>query len=1203
MSANSVLQDLLGELAELHEMARDMLSDDITRKAIIQDLGGDPSASAPAPQFPPTALQSVEAYRNASEPGLEALLEALQDLRSFHEALRGFAESLNLGADAIVEETYRLILDVLGWNLVRLRYPRLYFIMQVVSFAEDITSPFPGEVDKHVPFPTALDRLLSALIFELPDFWTRGGFENEEALQRRSDVVAIGSLAGVKIGGFIPKVKKVAKEIPGDNVIYGLDAVPNVAPSNPPTPAAERTQARMFTINFVETNKKKVDEGTETVAASDNFVMSLALVPETQGGPGIFASFGGGMDFATRISTHWYIDAEVQCAGAVSALLTTEPKFIFHGPAESSDFRAVVALEARPDPLSVAAKAFNFPIATNTGLSAEQVRVEGSMTQKALQLRLQMLGAVATLSPDSFDNFIAKILPKDGLRVDFDLAVGLASDRGKFYEGAIRSAGTGGTQRPTTPPTPGVQPPPLPPLPPETGPGFGLTIPLGKSLGPLTIHNLQLRFGTEDVDGKKTYLLQAASSVSTKLGPLMARVDRVGLKFGVHIPDKDAGETGNLGIADVDVGAVLPNGVALAIDAKGIVSGGGFLFHDKVQEVYAGVMQLSLKERITVKAFGLIATKMPDGSKGFSLIVFITAEDFQPIPVGMACTLRGIGGMIAINRTFDEEAMRAGLRNKTLGTLLFPKDPIRNAPEIIRNLITTFPAEEGCYLIGVLMKLGWFSPTLVYLDIAIMVELGKRMRLIVLGMISALLPTRENDLVRLNMDALGLLNMDRMSVAIDAVLVDSRLAQKFVLTGEMALRASMLPGRRNFVMAVGGFNPRFAPPENFPTLKRITIALAAGNNPRLTCEAYFAITSNTIQFGARAELYAAAFGFSIEGDVGFDVLIHLLPFHLIADFKASVQLKRGSRNLFKLSVSGTLEGPRPLRISGKASFEIFWCDFTIRFDKTLISGEKPPLPPAVDVFAELRRALTAPAAWTTQLAQNRQHGVTLRKIAPGTTLVLDPLGNLVVKQQIVPLNTSRDLDTFGGAPIAGSKRFKLEANIEGVTQDVNNVQDAFAPGQFFAMTDDEKLASPSFEDMDAGAIFGSDAIAIDEGASLFAPLEYETIIIDEKGEATNEEEDRYVLVAHRLFEQVHFSAVGMAPIRNVGSARFRNLDLPPAVAMRSAQFVIGSVADGIVPPTAKPATFVETQAMLSRLNRGMAGEALWQILPVHETAG
>jgi hypothetical protein len=1195
MSANSFLQNLLGELADLHASAQEVLADDDMRKSIIRDLGGDASSTA---RFPPSTLDSVQAYRSASEPGLEALLAAIQDIRAFHEALSSFAESLNLGTNAVVEESYALILDVLGWNLIRQRYPFLYFVTQIFSFAEDITSPFadPGLKEwrpadyKRLPLPTTFNRLISGG-FELKGY-LGSGTDGPTRARRLTDAIFFSSLIGLKSFGLLSKV-------PGDNIIYGLDILPQAAPSDPPTPAADETQERMFTINFVDTNQEAIDAGTESDSRQNNLVASLALVPESQGGPGLFVSLGGGLERSWQLSDHWYLTGELQSSGAASVLIASPPQFQL--PTSTGDFRCVFAFEGRVDPVDNS-KPFNLEIATNTGITADLVRIEGALTPEEAQFRFQMLGATATLSPNSFDNFLAKILPKDGLRVDFDAGVGFGVKRGKFYEGTIRSAGTGSTPKPTTAPQPG-QPPPLPPLPPETGPGFGLTIPIGKSLGPLTIHNLQLRFGSEEVDGKSTYLIQAASSISAKIGPVMARVDRAGLKFGVRIPDREKGETGNLKFADIDVGAVLPNGVSLAIDAKGVVTGGGFLYHDKVQEVYAGVMQLSIKERITVKAFGLIATKMPDGSKGYSLIVFITAEDFQPIPVGMGANLLGIGGMIAINRTFDEEAMRAGLRNKTLGTLLFPKDPIRQAPEIIRNLITTFPAEEGCYLIGVLLKLGWFSPTLVYLDIAIIIELGKRLRLIVLGMISALLPTKQNDLVRLNMDALGLIDMGALSVAIDAVLVDSRLAQKFVLTGEMALRASMLPGRRNFVMAVGGFNPRFAPPENFPTLKRITIALASGNNPRLTCEAYFAITSNTVQFGARAELYAAAFGFSIEGDVGFDVLIHLLPFHLIADFKASVQLKRGSRSLFKLSVSGTLEGPRPLRISGKASFEIFWCDFTIRFDKTLISGDKPPLPPAVDVLGELRRVLTAPGAWSTQIAQNRQHGVSLRKIAAGTTLVLDPLGNLVVKQTIVPLNTSRDLDTFGGAPVAGARRFKLQASIEGVTQDVNTVQDAFAPGQFFDMTDDEKLASPSFEDMDAGAIFGSDAIVIDEGASLFAELEYETIIIDEEGLATNEIEDRYPLVPHRLFEQVRFSAVGMAPIRNIGAARFRNMGVAAAVTMRTVQFVIASVTDGIVPPTAKPATFAETQATLTRLNRGVAGEALWQILPMHETAG
>ncbi|MGZ9013937.1 MAG: DUF6603 domain-containing protein, partial [Burkholderiales bacterium] len=474
---------------------------------------------------------------------------------------------------------------------------------------------------------------------------------------------------------------------------------------------------------------------------------------------------------------------------------------------------------------------------------------------------------------------------------------------------------------------------------------------------------------------------------------------------------------------------------------------------------------------------------------------------------------------------------------------------------------------------------------------------------IVLGKISALLPTKENDLVRLNMDAMGVLNLDQGSLSIDAVLVDSRLAHKFVLTGNMTLRAGIGGRSRGFVMAVGGLNPRFAPPLSLPKMARITIALASGNNPRLTCEAYFAITSNTIQFGARAQLYAAAYGFSIEGDVGFDVLVQLLPFHLIADFKASVQLKRGSRNLFKLSVAGTLEGPRPLRVSGKASFEIFWCDFTIRVDKTLISGEKPPLPPAVDVLAELKRALTSADSWSTQLAQNRQHGVTLRKVTSAAVLVLDPLGNLVVKQQIVPLNTSRDLDTFGGAPIAGARRFEVEARLEGVLQDVNPVQDSFAPAQFFSMTDDEKLASPSFEDMDAGVVFGSDAVLIDDGASIFAPLEFETIIIDEEGRATKEEEDRYILIADRLFEQVRFGAVAQAPIRTVGLARFRSRGVEAAVTMRPVQFAIASVQDGTVAPATKAATFAETHAILTKLNRGVATDATWQLVPMHEMTG
>jgi hypothetical protein len=94
MSANSFLQSLLGELADLHASAQEILTDDDMRKSIMRDLGGDASSTA---RFPPSTLDSVVAYREASEPGLEALLAAIQDIRAFHEALSSFAEALNLG--------------------------------------------------------------------------------------------------------------------------------------------------------------------------------------------------------------------------------------------------------------------------------------------------------------------------------------------------------------------------------------------------------------------------------------------------------------------------------------------------------------------------------------------------------------------------------------------------------------------------------------------------------------------------------------------------------------------------------------------------------------------------------------------------------------------------------------------------------------------------------------------------------------------------------------------------------------------------------------------------------------------------------------------------------------------------------------------------------------------------------------------------
>src|SRR5262249_23543091 len=146
---------------------------------------------------------------------------------------------------------------------------------------------------------------------------------------------------------------------------------------------------------------------------------------------------------------------------------------------------------------------------------------------------------------------------------------------------------------------------------------------------------------------------------------------------------------------------------------------------------------------------------------------------------------------------------------------------------------------------------------------------------------------------------------------------------------------------------------------------------------RLRAECYFAITSNSYQFGAKLELFARAGGFSIEGRLGYDVLIQFDPFMFIASFYASVQLKRGSHNLFKVKVEGELSGPRPLHVKGEATFEIFWWDFTVSFNRTLVEGERPPKLAPVDVTALVIAALNENQNWSGQLPESARRLATL----------------------------------------------------------------------------------------------------------------------------------------------------------------------------------------------------------------------------------
>jgi hypothetical protein len=788
-------------------------------------------------------------------------------------------------------------------------------------------------------------------------------------------------------------------------------------------------------------------------------------------------------------------------------------------------------------------------------------------TELFVALQLEDLHVVLKPDEDSTDAFIASLLGDEGLSAQLSLGLRLSSTTGFHLSGSA---------------------------------GLHAVVPVQARLGPVAFEAVSIGLVPSDQDIQ----LRVRAIVSTALGPLSVLVDGVGFKLTTRVPDPP---TGNLGPLDVALDFLPPSGVGIALDASGIV-GTGVLLHDSQQEAYAGVLQLSLQDGLTLTAFGLIATRLPDGTRGYSVLIFITAEGFKPVPLGFGFQLVGIGGMIAVHRTFDQAALTAGLRTDALATLLRPRDPLANAAALLQTLATTFPAQHGSYLLGLLARITWFTPTLVELDLALILELGARRRLLALGRASALLPSRANDLIRLQLNVLGVLDVLAGTLEADAVLVDSRLAHQFPITGSAALRARWplfgggVTTGANFVLAVGGLNPRFRVPPGWPALERVTIALCSGSNPRLVCDAYLAVTAGTVQFGARTALYAEALGFSVSGDLSFDALITLLPPHFIVDFHAAVQLKRGTHNLFKVTLDGTLEGPLPLRLAARASFEILWISFSVHFNFTLSAGDiAQAVLAAVALFDEVARALAEAANWSTRRASGLGHGVALRTLPPsGEHQVLDPLGQLVVQQQVAPLNAGRDVDTYVGAPLNGARRFKLAATLNGARG--TPVQKGFTPARYFTMTDDEKLAAPSFEVMDAGMVLGAGAFSFDAASSVAAPLTYEAIVLNPPSMApppvSSQPPPRYTLPIEALQRYTPSGAAARAPSRREGRARFRNSSAPPAATLGAPEWRIVQAIDGTLRPAqASVRTWSEHRAALATLNRG---GARWLMVPTHE---
>ncbi|KIC44230.1 hypothetical protein RA28_14800 [Ruegeria sp. ANG-S4] len=609
-----------------------------------------------------------------------------------------------------------------------------------------------------------------------------------------------------------------------------------------------------------------------------------------------------------------------------------------------------------------------------------------------------------------------------------------------------------------------------------------VAIPLHQTLGPLNLQTLYLIGG---IGSGGSVTLEMSSGFSVELGPLQAVVDRFGAQVELTFPSD--GE-GNLGKADLGFKLKLPTAVGMSIDA-GAVRGGGFLSIDQDRGEYAGILELSILELVSVTAIAVISTKLPDGEDGFAFVAIISVEFNPGIQLGFGFTLVGVGGIVGLNREADMEAIAQGATSGSVDSVLFPKDVIANAPKIINDIRTFFPPDQGTFLIGPMMKFGWGTPTLISLSVGVIIEIPGAIGIV--GKLTIAIPDERVPLIIINVAVLGEIDFDKKHLWFLAVLYESRVIF-MPLQGGMGVYASW-GSNSQFIISVGGFHPRYdVPVLPFGDIPRLAINILDTPVAKVRVLCYFAVTSNTVQFGARAELYFGISIAKIEGHIAFDALFQFSPFYFVITISASLSVKLFGAGLFSVRFRGELEGPTPWHIEGTGSISVLFWDVDVDFSHTWGEDEDTRLPP-ISVMPMLVEEFSKDENWTAELANANQLLVTLRPVDATTELVLHPIGSLRITQRAVPLELT--LDKIGSQRPDDANRFSVDAVSAGVEKRAT-VKEQFAIGQFQDLGDGDRLSASDYEQEEAGLDL---SVTGNQTATSYATkrvVRYETIIID-----------------------------------------------------------------------------------------------------------
>ena len=592
------------------------------------------------------------------------------------------------------------------------------------------------------------------------------------------------------------------------------------------------------------------------------------------------------------------------------------------------------------------------------------------------------------------------------------------------------------------------------------GGGLRATLPANLSLPGVDISGVDLAVSTSGGD------VQFAFGISfTAALPRFPLLSLTATGLGASFPVSTG--TSNLGLNAAGISPTLPSGLGIDL-ALPVITGGGFL-QTTGPGGYGGVLELDLLV-LTIEAFGLL--QLPVNGAPFSFVAIICVEfPFPGIDLEFGFALAGVGGIVAVNRRLDTDALAAAIVDGSASRLLFPVDPAAHGPAIIATLGHVFPEAGDHLIVGPMLKISW-GGRIVSMIVAVVVDLPAPVQFVIIGRVVVALPDPLVPLVYIQATFAGAFELSPTPSFSMVASLDGSYIEGMPLNGDMFF---LLRGGADadFVFSAGGFHPRYTPPKEVPAnMQRLQLAMTPPGVPGLRAHAYFAVTTNSVQFGAQLELCDEIAGCGVDGWFAFDALFKWDPvFSFSISASAGVAVQVIGQTLMGVNFVLVLDGPAPWHVNGTGSVSLFLFSASLDFDATW--GSAPPnLPPPQDLGVVLKSALALPASWVGTPPLGEDPTVSLsasaRNQVSGSQSV-HPLGSVTVRQRAVPfdIEISRFQQQSIPAQTWSISSASVAPNIPVVQ--ITPTTDSFPPGELLNLTEDQKLSWPAFEQWNSGA--------------------------------------------------------------------------------------------------------------------------------------